>query len=118
MSNKGTNQATNHVYDSNGKVVKLHRNYCMILDHRKYNRNLVCKFHDNAYGINGGGSGAMRKIVDKELLHNMKSNRDPMAKITYIAVRSFGWLFFNYTSGMPWKGQLIKNIFSRKRANQ
>jgi uncharacterized membrane protein (DUF106 family) len=41
----------------------------------------------------------------------MKKHGDPMAKIVYIAIRTFGWIFFNYKSGKLWQGQLIKRIF-------
>lgn len=94
----------------NPEEVKIYRDYCYILDSSKYNRNIACKFHDNDYGINGGGGSAEKRKTDKALLKHMRENKDPMAVPTYIAVTLFGWLFFNYKSGMIWKGQLVKKL--------
>ncbi len=91
------------------KSVKLYRDYCFFLNSKKYNRNLGCKWHDNAYGINGGGSTVERKIADRALLNYMQQNKDPLAYPVYITVRLWGWLFFNYHKGL-WKGQLIKRL--------
>jgi cytochrome P450 len=86
------------------------RNYCYLLKSYKYNRNIGCKIHDNAYGeFKGGGSELDRKQADRLLLEHMKSNNDPLAKITYFFVRLYGWIYFNY-SGKPWKGVLYKKI--------
>lgn len=87
----------------------------MILDSAKYNRNWGFKFHDNAYGINGGGDELARKSADQALLSHMRGAHDPMALPTYICVRVFGWAFFNF-HGRPWRGQLIKKIFPQYRA--
>jgi hypothetical protein len=94
------------------KQVKLHRDYCMILDSSKHGRNVVCKFHDNAYGIRGGGTGADRLRADKLMYEQLKANKDPMAWIVYKTTRLFGWMFFNYRKGL-WSGQLSKRL-SRK----
>ena len=94
----------------NPDEVILYRDYCYIINSNKYNRNIACKFHDNDYGINGGGGGFEKAKTDKALLDHMKENKDPRAIPTYIAVRCFGWLFFNYKKDMPWKGQLIKKF--------
>ncbi|MGI9276585.1 MAG: hypothetical protein ACR2PT_17295 [Endozoicomonas sp.] len=90
--------------------MKLNRDYCLLLDHTKYNRNIGCKKHDNAYGINGGGSEHDRRIADRAFYAHMKNNNDPMALLSYIAVSTFGWFFFNYHQGF-WRGQLSKRIF-------
>ena len=42
------------------------RDYCYFIDHRKYNRNVGCRRHDNLYGINGGGSERDRWRADLE----------------------------------------------------
>ncbi len=75
----------------------------------KYNRNIACKKHDNAYGINGGGGGKERKRADLMLYNHMKENRDPLAIPAYIAIRLCGWFFFNYHKGL-WTGQLSKKL--------
>lgn len=90
--------------------IRLNRNYCRILDPQKYNRNLGCKFHDNAYGIRGGGSSQDRKCADLKLLQHMLHENDPMAWPTYVTVRLFGWFFFNFTKNSLWRGQLSKKI--------
>lgn len=87
------------------------RDYCLFIDCRKYNRNIGCRKHDNAYGINGGGGESERKAADLAFYRHMQSEGDPLAGITYAACRVFGWLYFNYF-GRPWHGQLIKKIFS------
>lgn len=90
-----------------GKTYTLHKSYCFLIGGRKYNRNLICKLHDNAYGKNGGGDPARRLQADREMYAFMKKNGDPMAFPAYIALRLFGWAFFNYKSGGLWCGQLI-----------
>ncbi|PTR06489.1 hypothetical protein C8K11_120103 [Novosphingobium sp. GV055] len=35
-----------------------------------------------------------------------------MAVPVWLAVRTFGWFFFNY-HGFPWRGQLVRKIFPR-----
>lgn len=87
---------------------KLHRNYCLFLRSSKYNRNVGCKLHDNAYGIRGGGDRRARAAADKALYAHMRENHDPLALPAYVAVRLFGWLFFNY-HGRPWRGQLLRS---------
>ncbi len=94
-----------------GVTYILHRNYCFLIGGKKYDRNLICKLHDNAYGLNGGGAPARRKEADLELFDYMKKRCDPMAYPAYWAVRAFGWAFFNYKSGGLWRGQLKNIIF-------
>jgi hypothetical protein len=86
------------------------RNYCFFLDGSKYNRNIGCKAHDNAYGVKGGGTESQRKKADLTLLAHMRANNDPVAEIAYAFVRLYGWAFFNY-HGRPWQGQLIRRLF-------
>ncbi len=81
------------------------------MDGSKYNRNIACKLHDNAYGIKGGGSEHDRAKADKIFFNHLKQNKDPLAWIAYLGVRFYGWLFFNYQKTMPWRGQLLKKIF-------
>jgi len=89
----------------------LHRDYCFLMDGEKYNRNIACKLHDNAYGINGGGNSDNRKDADLKFYSHLQSNQDPMAKLAYYAVRLFGWAFFNYNDKEhPWRGQLLRKI--------
>lgn len=88
----------------------LQRNYCLFIDGSKYNRNIACKRHDNAYGIYGGGSECDRAKADKEFFNHLKSHHDPLAWIAYLGVRFYGWLFFNYQKKMLWRGQLLKKI--------
>ena len=88
----------------------LHRDYCFLIDGEKYNRNIACKRHDNIYGVNGGGTPDMRKQADLLFYQHLKSNQDPMAFLSYMAVRLCGWAFFNYESGALWTGQLIKKL--------
>lgn len=90
--------------------IVIHRDYCFLLNGQKYNRNIACKYHDNAYGIKGGGNGKDRKKADRIFLKALLKNKDPMAYIIYVAVRIFGWFFFNYKSGALWKGALIKKL--------
>ena len=97
--------------------VVLHRNYCLVINPHKYNRNLGCKFHDNAYGIIGGGYSKERKAADLQLLHHMTREGDPLAYLVYFFVRLFGWFFFNYHRGWPWRGQLSKKLrFARSNS--
>ena len=93
---------------------KLHRNYCLFLNSAKYNRNEGCKAHDNAYGRYGGGDRARRTQVDRALYDHMKAQNDPMAGLAFLFVRIFGWAYFNY-HGSPWKGQLFRYIFPRRK---
>jgi hypothetical protein len=90
--------------------VVLHRNYCLILNPQKYNRNLGCKFHDNAYGVKGGGGCKERKAADLQLLSHMRREDDPLAWLVYLTVRFLGWFFFNYHKGWLWRGQLSKRV--------
>lgn len=92
---------------------KIHRDYGMFIDSSKYNRNWGFKFHDNAYGIKGGGGRAERLKADRALLAHMREHKDPMALPVYIACRAFGWALFNY-HGKPWRGQLLKRVLGRK----
>jgi len=88
------------------------RNYCRVLDPRRYDRNRVCRAHDNAYGIAGGGSGPERRRADAALLAAMRGQGDPMAWPAWAACRALGWFFFNYRSGRtPWRGQLVRRFF-------
>ncbi len=89
------------------------RNYCFFLRSDRYNRNLGCKKHDNAYGINGGGGRTERKRADLALYQHMKQYHDWMAPFAYVAVRLLGWAFFNYHQGL-WQGQLIYKIFKKR----
>lgn len=90
------------------------RDYCFLINGAKYNRNLACKKHDNAYGINGGGNGKDRQVADSKFYQHLRGNNDPMALPAYLAVRLFGWLFFNYTKPrLLWQGQLIKKFTSK-----
>lgn len=93
---------------------KLHRDYCLFLDCTKYNRNLGCKRHDNAYGIHGGGSRRERLAADRALLAHMRANGDPMALVAYGFVRLYGWFFFNYHRGF-WRGQLSRRCWPASR---
>lgn len=88
------------------------RQYCLLMDGSKRNRNVGCKRHDNAYGIRGGGNGQDRRHADRQLWLHMRSNHDPLAPLAYLFTRSFGWFFFNY-HGTPWRGQLVRKIFPR-----
>jgi hypothetical protein len=88
------------------------RQYCLFMDGTKRNRNIGCKKHDNAYGINGGGGEADRLSADMTLFRHMRSNHDPMAPLVLLFTRLFGWFFFNY-HGRPWRGQLVRKIFPR-----
>ena len=86
------------------------RQYCLLMDGRKFNRNLGCKRHDNAYGINGGGSEADRRAADRAFYRHMQEQGDPLALLVLVAVRSCGWFYFNY-HGSPWRGQLVRKLF-------
>lgn len=88
------------------------RQYCLFMQGAKYNRNLGCKRHDNAYGIHGGGTGADRLRADLALWRHMRANCDPMAPMVLVFTRLFGWFFFNY-HGRPWRGQLVRKLFPR-----
>ncbi len=91
------------------------RDYCLFIDCRKYNRNSYCRKHDNAYGVFGGGHAKDRLDADRRFYNAMKGEGDPVALPCFVACRAFGWFFFNYRSGKPWKGQLIKRLFRRYR---
>ena len=87
------------------------RDYCYFLDHRKYDRNVGCRRHDNLYGINGGGGEGDRWRADRELFAHMKGQRDPMAWPTLLGCLALGWFFFNYHPGRwPWRGQLVRRL--------
>jgi hypothetical protein len=88
------------------------RQYCLLMDGRKYNRNIACKRHDNAYGINGGGSEADRRRADLAFFRHMQGEKDPLAWLVLAAVTCFGWFFFNY-HGRPWRGQMVRKLFPR-----
>lgn len=90
----------------------MERDYCLFMDGSKYNRNIACRMHDNAYGIYGGGSEKDRAEADKKLFKHMKAHKDPLAYFAYMIVRLYGWFFFNYQKSMLWKGQLIKKILT------
>lgn len=95
---------------SSGVMREMERQYCLFMDGRKYHRNIGCKRHDNAYGINGGGTEADRRAADLRFYRHMRGERDPLAPLVLCAVRLFGWFFFNY-HGRPWRGQLVRKIF-------
>lgn len=86
------------------------RQYCLLMDGRKHNRNRACRRHDNAYGINGGGTEADRRRADLAFYRHMRTERDPLALPVLAAVTCFGWFFFNY-HGRPWHGQLVRKLF-------
>jgi hypothetical protein len=87
------------------------RDYCYFIDHRKYNRNIGCRKHDNAYGINGGGSERDRWRADMTFYRHMKGNGDPMALPSLIACLTFGWFCWNYHPGKGlWRGQLLRRF--------
>ena len=90
-------------------MTQAERQYCLFMNGRKYNRNAGCKRHDNAYGINGGGTGQDRLTADRALVAHMRQQGDPLAPLVFAFTRSFGWIFFNYHAG-PWHGQLIRKI--------
>jgi hypothetical protein len=97
-------------------MVERERNYCFLLNPRKYNRNAGCRRHDNLYGIHGGGSERQRWAVDREFLRTMRSNSDPMAFPSYIGCLLFGWFFWNYHSTRwPWRGQLLRRFVKAGR---
>ena len=112
MKDDKKNQKPTYPYTT-PEGITLHRDYCFLIDGSKYNRNIACKFHDNAYGIHGGGDAKKRYELDKAFYDHLKKNNDPMAFWAYLAVRLFGWLFFNYTKKHYWKGQLGKMILRR-----
>lgn len=87
------------------------RNYCFLLDPHKYNRNHGCQLHDNAYGINGGGSERDRWSSDFKFYKNMRHQGDPVALLALLGCLSFGWFFFNYHPGRwLWRGQLVRRF--------
>jgi hypothetical protein len=86
------------------------RRYCLFMDGSKYDRNAGCRAHDNAYGIYGGGTEADRRTADMRFFRHMRTQGDPLALLVLVAVRVWGWFFFNY-HGRPWRGQLIRKIF-------
>jgi hypothetical protein len=88
------------------------RQYCLFMNGAKFNRNIGCKRHDNAYGIRGGGDGAARLAADRALRDHMRREGDPLAPVVWAFVRTFGWFFFNY-HGRPWQGQLVRKLFPR-----
>ena len=88
------------------------RQYCLFMNGTRHNRNIGCKRHDNAYGINGGGTRADRLRADRALYAHMRSHDDPLAPLVLVFTRLFGWFFFNY-HGRPWHGQLVRKIFPR-----
>lgn len=88
------------------------REYCIFLDGSKYNRNRGCKAHDNAYGINGGGSERDRWRADLALFRHMRDEGDPAALIALYFTLTCGWVYFNYHRGL-WRGQLIRKFAPR-----
>ena len=87
------------------------RDYCYFLDHRKFNRNIGCRLHDNAYGINGGGGERERRGADMALYRHMRSQGDPMAVPTLVGCTLYGWFFFNYHPGRwLWRGQMVRRF--------
>lgn len=98
--------------------VKPPRDYCFLIDGNKYNRNAGCEKHDNGYGRKGGGCGKTRKEYDRVFFEHLRSNKDPMAIPVYVTIRLCGWFFFNYHTGKPWRGQLVKKIFKNYLRNK
>lgn len=91
------------------------RNYCVFLDHRKYNRNVSCRRHDNRYGINGGGSERERWRADLDFYTAMRREGDPMALPSLIGCLVFGWFFWNYhPRKWLWKGQMLRRFKKSK----
>lgn len=89
----------------------LRRNYCYLIDPQKYNRNLGCQRHDNAYGINGGGGERDRWRSDLEFYRTMREQGDPMALLALLGCLGWGWFFFNYHAGRwLWRGQLVRRF--------
>jgi hypothetical protein len=87
------------------------RNYCHVIDHRRFDRNCGCRAHDNAYGIHGGGGERDRWQADRALYRHMRGRRDPMAFPTLLACLAWGWFFFNYHPGRwLWRGQLLRRF--------
>ena len=95
---------------SSRPMTQRERQYCLFMNGAKRNRNIGCKRHDNAYGINGGGREGDRLRADMVLFRHMRDNRDPLAPVVLAFTRIFGWFFFNY-HGWPWRGQLVRKIF-------
>jgi hypothetical protein len=92
------------------------RNYCVLLNPRKYNRNIGCRRHDNLYGIAGGGTERQRWRVDRDFYRTMQGEGDPMALPSYLACLLFGWFFWNYHSGFwLWRGQLLRRFVKASR---
>lgn len=97
-------------------MTQLERKYCLFMDSSKRNRNIGCKRHDNAYGINGGGNAADRRAADLALYRHMRGQNDPLAPLVWCFTRLFGWFFFNYHAPSPlrpWRGQMVRKIFPR-----
>jgi len=90
-------------------MTQTERQYCLFMNSAKFNRNIGCKRHDNAYGINGGGTPADRRRADSALYQHMRAQGDPLAPVVLVFTRAFGWFFFNY-HGHPWHGQLVRKI--------
>lgn len=91
------------------------RDYCYFLDHRKYDRNIGCRAHDNAYGIYGGGGEYERRGADFAFYQYMREKGDPMAVPALIACRFYGWFFFNYHAGRwLWRGQAVRRFVKAK----
>ena len=109
MTQSDHNKKNKYPYTT-AEGITLHRDYCFLINGEKYNRNIACKFHDNAYGIHGGGNAKDRKMADLKFYHHLRENNDPMAKLAYLAVRIFGWAFFNYKDNKYWNGQLLIKI--------
>lgn len=95
-----------------GAMSEKERQYCLFMDGRKHNRNIGCRRHDNAYGINGGGRERDRLKADMDLYRHMRGQGDPLALVVLYFTRIYGWFFFNY-HGFPWRGQLVRKIFRR-----
>lgn len=92
-------------------MAETERDYCHLIDPRKYNRNRGCRLHDNAYGIYGGGGERDRWRADLALYRHMRGERDPMALPGLAATLAFGWYFFNYHPGRwLWRGQLVRRF--------
>jgi len=92
------------------------RNYCRVLNPTRYGRNAICRLHDNAYGIAGGGGERERAAADRALYRRMRAAGDPMAGAAWAACRLWGWFFFNYHPGRwAWRGQLVRRFVAGPR---
>lgn len=75
-----------------------------------------CELHDAMY--NEGGDGKARFRADKRLIVDMV-NRSMgtwlmmWCFVYYVAVRMFGWLFFNYKASPPYPSPKVRGVDGR-----